>query len=1167
MKLLEERYGSSQENAEDLEKEDREDLLAALLELRGHFRKLQWYGEVNRRGFVKITKKLDKKIEGSHTQKKYLSLKVDPCAFAQNTQLFQALERINKWMSLLIAASEAAKCDEGAKKPIIPSRLHKSSSQQALRIPDANWSLLERHIKEDDATHTQEVLMQTKQQFPGISEHQFQQFLKGLLQRAVHARSRKCVSLLLGEIVFLDDSEDINRRNCIHRLVISIGRAHDHADKSVNGTVVDAEAELYSFIKPASSPSNIFKQNVQKDDKRSTTLGKADEPIDFLEFLLDNLSSDQRSALGARDNGGRTPLHFAAEYGVRVMVQVIVEHLQSWGMFNIADDIDGAFWQDSDGWAPLHLSVIGGHPLTTQALLDAEAEYGEQLDTSQVRKNSSRSSAVLAIATKNNFVEVVRTLVKARVDINFQDEHGETALHIAARFGHVECAQILLMGSTVQTINTEIREKTYGWTPLFVASVDGHLPIVDLFIRAGADVDLLDWSGWSAKEHAALRGHLDVAMRLAEVTTGSALGTDANSGIASTSPPNPLALRERRSNAILASNQNFKVGETIKEFGHRYLKDKSMILVSLGTMDMRKPAQAVSLDHIPMTNASSTQLDSALSIVISAKGAEGEPEIIDLPVHDNIATEPITFFATDLANVKVLFDLVPTYAGSHERIVGRGVALLSSIKASLGVKRMPLQGDVSVPIIAAGDLEVIGSVTFNFLVITPFQHPKMAVSNDHTYWKKVAQTMLIGHRGLGKNFGSERRSLQLGENTVESFIAAANLGATYVEFDVQLTKDHVPVIYHDFLVSETGIDAPVHTLTLNQFLHVNESRTPRQSRPPSPSIQNAVRNVKASEQNARIRSMSVGAGHNNLVDMEERMKYTRDFQKHGFKGNSRGNHVQSSFATLEDLFKRIPLQTGFNIEMKYPMLSESQDEEMDWYAVELNSFVDTVLTKVYDFGEGRNIMFSSFNPDICLLLSFKQPSIPVLFLTDSGNFPVGDVRASSLQEAIRFAARWNLLGIVSACEPFVIAPRLVKVVKESGLVCMSYGTMNNEPENVRLQKDYGIDAVIVDSILQIRNGLREHDEQASKTLADGKPISGDARQDVSRRAENTPLTLADDGCSGSSVATLSISGGDDNSEPSLTESPTLSTFGSMSEVPRRKTNAWRADSTMPKLPR
>ena len=34
--------------------------------------------------------------------------------------------------------------------------------------------------------------------------------------------------------------------------------------------------------------------------------------------------------------------------------------------------------------------------------------------------------------------------------------------------------------------------------------------------------------------------------------------------------------------------------------------------------------------------------------------------------------------------------------------------------------------------------------------------------------------------------------------------------------DVQLTKDHIPVIYHDFLVSETGIDSPMHTITHEQ---------------------------------------------------------------------------------------------------------------------------------------------------------------------------------------------------------------------------------------------------------------------------------------------------------------------------------------------------------------
>ena len=52
---------------------------------------------------------------------------------------------------------------------------------------------------------------------------------------------------------------------------------------------------------------------------------------------------------------------------------------------------------------------------------------------------------------------------------------------------------------------------------------------------------------------------------------------------------------------------------------------------------------------------------------------------------------------------------------------------------------------------------------------------------------------------------------------------AASLGASYVEFDVQLTKDNVPVVYHDFLVAETGVDIPMHELTLEQFLDLNNA--------------------------------------------------------------------------------------------------------------------------------------------------------------------------------------------------------------------------------------------------------------------------------------------------------------------------------------------------------
>src|SRR6201999_2047564 len=108
-------------------------------------------------------------------------------------------------------------------------------------------------------------------------------------------------------------------------------------------------------------------------------------------------------------------------------------------------------------------------------------------------------------------------------------------------------------------------------------------------------------------------------------------------------------------------------------------------------------------------------------------------------------------------------------------------------------------------------------------------------------------------------------------------------------------------IYHDFLVSETGIDAPVHALTLEQFLHVNQGRTPRTSRPASPvrhekPSASHLRNGNRDVRSTRLRSMSMSvADSNESLEMDERMKHTRDFKKKGFKGNSRGNHIQAPF--------------------------------------------------------------------------------------------------------------------------------------------------------------------------------------------------------------------------------------------------------------------------------
>lgn len=1060
-----------------MDKDEMQDLMGTLLELRGQYRKLQWYGEVNRRGFVKITKKLDKKIESSAAQSRYLASKVDPKPFATNNKLTQDMRAINDWLSALNEArpkSDASSIHSGNS-----GSLHRVASRNALKIPPTTIENLDVAIRGDDTLSMSEL---TESALSNATPTAHRKFLLDLLQRAISFRAWRCIESLLKQLPSIDQDDEINKRNCLHRLLIAIGRSRAMEDSiPANGITDMARAPVYINAAEAPTHGPDTFQVIERDP--TTSQGREDPAIKVLIFVLDHLSPEQRLATHAKDVYGRIPLHYAAQYGLVAATQELMKHMQDWQIFNVAGGIDSVGWQDLEGYAPLHLAVIGGHYRTTKALLLAEDEYGHNEEIAKARKQVEKSGASLELATNRRYHKIIQLLVDAGVDVNYRDQQDETALHIAARFGYTECAEILLKAPGV---NPEIAEKTFGWTPLFIACVDGHLSIVELLLAAGADPTKSDASGWTAQEHAALRGHIDIARRLALLIPAPKIHEGSEHTSKPAQPADATPLEDRRSNGVSKdANGTQRVPEPLKEFGHRYLKDEAMVLVSLGSMDTRKNLPPVSLESIALTDVHATQLDTALSVVVSAQGASGEPSVVDLPIQENISTSPVSFTTKDPSKVKLYFDLIPTYSGSTNKVIGRGVALLSSIKQTVGNGRMLLQGDLSVPIVAADTLDLIGTINFNFLVITPFKHPNMAISEDQTYWRSTS-TMVFGHRGLGKNMAS-KTSLQLGENTIQSFITAANLGASYVEFDVQLTKDHVPVIYHDFLVSETGADVPVHSLTLEQFLHINED-TPRitsRANTPTPngdSPSNSNSNSSGDETKPQIfranRSYSLGGAdtdpHRIRPDMRyERMKHTRDFKEKGFKGNVRGEFIQSPFATLAEMFRKIPEDVGFNIEMKYPMLFETEAEGMDSYAVELNSYVDTILNLVYDMGNKRNIIFSSFNPDVCLLLSFKQPSIPVLFLTDAGASEVGDIRASSVQEAVRFASRWKLLGIVAAADPFVLCPRLIRVVKESGLVCVSYGMLNNDIHNSRLQAQEGIDAVIVDSVLKVRKGLTD----------------------------------------------------------------------------------------------
>ncbi|KAJ2078177.1 Glycerophosphocholine phosphodiesterase [Coemansia sp. RSA 988] len=311
---------------------------------------------------------------------------------------------------------------------------------------------------------------------------------------------------------------------------------------------------------------------------------------------------------------------------------------------------------------------------------------------------------------------------------------------------------------------------------------------------------------------------------------------------------------------------------------------------------------------------------------------------------------------------------------------------------------------------------------------------------------RPGHTLVYGHRGSGMNcpYGERPGCLQLGENTVLSMENAIRDGVAAVEFDVQLTRDMVPIIYHDWLVAETGLDTPVNALVLSQFKALN----PHSQLYPTRSCDDLT--TKASE----LEKPSI------LVPQ--------------VVANSKDT-VGAPFATLHDLFNDVPAGAGFDIEIKYPMPDEADSVGMAT-SFEVNLFVDRILDVIYSYvgnplapesqrSSGyRPILFTSFHPDICLLLAHKVGrDFPIMLLTDAGMSAMADSRCNSLDVAVRLCKWAGLAGVVSHVGPVVQSPRVASLVRRNHLLLATYGGLNQQPEHIRLQKAYHVDVVITDN--------------------------------------------------------------------------------------------------------
>ncbi|KAI9278328.1 Glycerophosphoryl diester phosphodiesterase family-domain-containing protein [Phascolomyces articulosus] len=1043
-----------------------EELVSALQETRAQMSKIMWFAELNAKGFRKILKKLDKKL-GLDTQNVYWQTKVAVLPFASHEHIRTEIDKLNHWISTLAVADDRSLIRE-------PTMRHPASVSVKLPmsttirrhnlLPDQENEQYAMAIDQDDPIQLEKLLVNSNTLTTVKSKSDADQARYTLLELAVQSGALGCIEFLIQHGASPMEHHDINERNILHKLCILSGEA-----------------------RPEPRSSKVL-----------TALLK----------WLPELSVQ-------RDFAGRRPLHYASEFGQTETVRVLMQHAVQYGYYNDTGFADPK-WQDREGHTPLFLAILHGNFQTLSVLIECgnikdidsviAAASQRQLNGATNDGNDSipefarlsHHPSAVAMACGQSNLELLTMLIDNGAQVDLADEDGETALHIAVRTHFTEGVRALI---TRGHANVNLPEKINAWTPLIIAAMEGCQDIVEILLEAKADKAYKDNGGWEAYEHAVFRGHLEIGrltkpdVDLTDYPFPAPAINSTTVAPGSQSPPTKARTRAGRL------------------YGHKYLTDQCMIIVKLGSNDIRNPLSQRFL------KIDDTRLDEQrLSISISAVNATGELPILDLPPNNQQALlhpEPLVLFASKPEDVILRFDLLETFGSPQaEKIIARGTATFASdfiYTKSRGFKgnaagNSSLRGQQTVPLVKASTLDYIGSLGFEYFVVTPFTHPKMTVGDRYTYYKSL-DTKIIGHRGSGMN--KRAATLQVGENTVLSFITAASLGAEYVEFDVQLTKDLVPVIYHDWTVTETGFDIPLNSITSEQFLNlrpsghireyhmgvsdgnhegeilstINSANDADMTVTTSPMVHyiptidvNGNTLKPPSSPGKRInRSNSLSAISSPIMNSRtiatNRLELTRTNKLGKLKGNG-PESIQAPFTTLAEALKKIPKSAGCNIEVKYPMIDEAESDELHQFQ-EINIFVDTILECVYNNAEqDRRIIFSSFHPEICVALNLKQPNYPVFFLTDAGTLPMADVRCNSIQGAVRFAKQADLLGIVTASEPILDAPRMTTIIKESGLLLFTYGVLNNEVEHAIAQKKYGVDAVIVDSVVAVRKGLR-----------------------------------------------------------------------------------------------
>lgn len=238
-------------------------------------------------------------------------------------------------------------------------------------------------------------------------------------------------------------------------------------------------------------------------------------------------------------------------------------------------------------------------------------------------------------------------------------------------------------------------------------------------------------------------------------------------------------------------------------------------------------------------------------------------------------------------------------------------------------------------------------------IISPFEGVTLEVGGAvETYWKSItfampriqphlAYRMPISSRAMDSTHTSPSMQSTVASTTISS------LQDAYIYITVQVTRDLHPVIHSDWLLPESGFDLGVADVTLAQF----EALAARLGR-----------NVLM---DGPLDWCHIAAG--SMISLAHLMTVCA---------------LRAGFSTLLTFVipQVLPTTFGICIELAYPSEPISTPRSLI-HQLGLNTCVDAMLRAIYHTSAAlggafarRRIVFTSFSPDVCATINWKQPN-------------------------------------------------------------------------------------------------------------------------------------------------------------------------------------------------